>query len=429
MRLGIKIIDLIRRTDILGKYNNLKYQAKSGAPNYPDNQLITQLLINLKTHNKYYKALLQEYSNEEIAKDSIWVLNQLPLIDKTTINANYNSIFTPIKGRKTQKKKTGGSTGAPFYYHVDADHLSWFWAYIYFFWHRFADYEPGDPFITIAGNSLRTSKTKIVEGTYHKLQNNYFIKGDIIDEKLTIDYHQTNKAVLLYGYPSSILNIIRIKPELIENLNNLRAIFTTSEQLIPQTRKEIEETFKCPVYDMYGANDGGILTCECELHNGYHINTLNCFVQTFVNDHGLNEILLTNLNSYSFPFVRYRVGDIGTITFQPCECGLPGPRIVSLKGRTRDLIKLADGKTIHGSFFNKAFFKHSIIDGYKIVQEKDLSITLHIHVKDEAMFEDIASSVKLEIENALSNINISVLKMKELNPTNDKFKLIESHAI
>lgn len=51
------------------------------------------------------------------------------------------------------------------------------------------------------------------------------------------------------------------------------------------------------------------------------------------------EILLTNLSSLNFPFIRYRVGDIGSVDNTACTCGLNWPRITNLRGRTRDLIK------------------------------------------------------------------------------------------
>jgi phenylacetate-CoA ligase len=428
MRAGIKVIDLIRGTNILDKYEYLKSTA-ADSNSHNVNDKLAQFLINIKNSNEYYKPLLSKFNNDEIFNSPLSVLKSLPIIDKKTIDKNYSSVFTPLKGKKVQKKKTGGSTGSPFYYYVDSDHLSWFWAYIYFFWNRFAEYTPGDPFITIAGNSLRTNNRRFIESVYHGLQNNYFLKGDIIEPSMYIDYNKTNKAKILYGYPSSIINIIKVKPVFLKNVSNLTAIFTTSEQLLPQTRIAIETALKLPVFDMYGANDGGILTCECQSKAGYHINTHNCFVETFNNEYGMSELLLTNLNSMSFPFVRYRVGDLGKIVNERCSCGLSWPRVVELKGRTRDLIILPNGNTIHGSFFNSVFYKHPLIDAYKILQQKDRSIVIYLHIKTPDKFDEISESVLKEVKDSLGEVSLSVEKLSEMNPTNEKFKLIESHAI
>lgn len=428
MRAGITIIDKFRGTDILRKYDELKGLALNPA-NSASTSRLSDLLLNLKQKNKYYSPLLSPFSEFDIISSPVEVLHEMPIMDKEIINKNKTEILTRIEGRSIQKKKTGGSTGSPFYYYVDKDHLSWFWGYIYFFWNRFSGYNPGDPFITIAGNSLRTNNRRILETIYHKLQNNYFITGDIIDSNMEIDYSKTNKAVLLYGYPSSIMNILRVKPEFIKNLSRLKAVFTTSEQLFPKTREFIESTLGIPVFDMYGANDGGILTCECEMHDGYHINTENCYVESFDNEFGMTELLLTNLNSYSFPLVRYRVGDLGSVDFTPCQCGLSLPKIKELKGRTRDLIRLPGGKSVHGSLFNNVFYKFNLIDGYKIVQNKDLSIVLYIHVSNPVKFSEVSEQLLTEIRQLLGGLSVSIEQMNEYNPTNLKFKLIESHAI
>jgi len=429
MRAGIRIIDYIRKTDILGKYNELRQMAYSGemvAEARKKN--LTELLLTLKGKNNYYKPLLERFSIDEIISYPQIVLNSMPVIDKQVINKNYDKFFTPLPNRPSQKKKTGGSTGAPFYYHVDNEHLSWFWAHIYLFWNLYGGYNPGDPFITIAGNSLRTVNRQFSESIYHSLQNNYFIKGDVIDESLKISEKKVDKAVLLYGYPSSIQNMLKARPELPGKFRHLKAIFTTSEQLLPQMRTSIEDAFGKPVFDMYGANDGGILTCECTEHNGYHINTLNCQVDNFRNEHNLCELVLTNLSSYSFPFVRYRVGDLGKLETEPCKCGLPWPRIVDLKGRTRDLIRLPEGGVIHGSYFNNIFYRFTAVDGYRIVQQKDFSIEIFIHTKEPGEYEDTSRQIFDFIKDEMPLLDVSLKQMPDYNPTNAKFKLIESHV-
>ena len=427
---GIKIIDRIRGTQILQKYQELQQLADQPEKMAElQNQNLISLLKYLKANNAYYQPLLESFSSEEIAGNPITLLKKLPITGKLLINSNFDRFYNPDKARPSQKKKTGGSTGAPFYYYVDKEHLSWFWAHIYFFWNRYGGYSPGDPFVTIAGNSLRAAKRQISESAYHFLQNNYFIKGDVIDPEMHISAARIRKAGILYGYPSSIHNIIRVKPELPGMFENLKAIYTTSEQLTPQVRSSIEAAFGKPVFDMYGANDGGILTCECKEHQGYHINMLNCFAETFINEHHMEEILLTNLSSYTFPFVRYKVGDLGLISNETCKCGLNWPRVTELKGRTRDLIRLKSGNVIHGAYFNNIFYRYPVVDGYRIVQHEDYSLEILIHISDDETFREVSSEIATFITKAWPEIKLSINRLKELNPTNAKFKLIESHVV
>lgn len=430
MKTGIKIIDLIRGTEILGCYEELKQLVIQ-----PEKSILVQksnlikLISYLKANNKYYRSLLERFTDDEINKYPFVVLNNLPITDKQIINKNYNTFYNPDKNRPAQKKKTGGSTGAPFYYYVDKEHLSWYWAHIYFFWNLYSGYKPGDPFVTIAGNSLRTANRQASESVYHLLQNNYFIKGDVISKGMKISTSRLRKAKLLYGYPSSIQNIIKVRPDLVKAFKNLNAVFTTSEQLTPQVRKNIETAFGKPVFDMYGANDGGIQTCECTEHDGYHINMLNCHAENHWNEHGMCEILLTNLSSYTFPFIKYKVGDLGVIIREPCECGLSWPRVTELKGRTRDLIKLPSGSVIHGVYFNNIFYRYEQIDGYRIIQHEDYSLEILIHLQDESQFERVSAEIDSFINKEWPELKSKTSKLPEHNPTNLKFKLIESNVV
>ena len=429
MKLGIRIIDLYRGTDILGKYRQLKKLASDDKAHQKlSNDNMISFLGTIRRSNRYYSPLLHSVSEQEIIHSPLEVLSRLPYTDKHFINRHYQEIFSPIENRGYQKKKTGGSTGEPFYYMVDKEHLSWMWAHNYLFWNRCSGYEPGDPFVTIAGNSLRTVNRQLSEGFYHTLQNNYFIKGDLISADLKLQHNRLSSAVLIYGYPSSIENLLNTMPGLPSHFRKLKAIFTTSEQLLPRVRERIENAFGKPVFDIYGANDGGILGCECTEKNGFHYNSLNCYAETMVNGDGLPELVLTNLSSYNFPFVRYRVGDIGSISTSPCSCGLSWPRITDLKGRARDLIRTREGRSVHGSFFNQIFFRFENIDGYKIVQQADYSVEVFIHTRTDEEYPAVSEEVLRTIRQELSGLDFSISRMQERNPTNQKFKLIESHV-
>ena len=50
------------------------------------------------------------------------------------------------------------------------------------------------------------------------------------------------------------------------------------------------------------------------------------------------EIVATHLVDWHWPFLRYRTGDIGSLTFEPCRCGRTTARIRGLRGRRDDMI-------------------------------------------------------------------------------------------
>ena len=186
-----------------------------------------------------------------------------------------------------------------------------------------------------------------------------------------------------------------------------------------------------PVYDLYGANDGGLISCECVEHCGYHYDPLNCYVEEYTNEYGQIELLLTSLNSLSLPFIRYRVGDVATLGgFGSCPCGNPFPMIHELQGRTRDIIKLKNGLAIHGSIFNKLLYPFQHVRRYRIIQADNYKVSVRLEIEDFETWN--ASEWKNALEKKLCELLLDTpFSIEELEPSSSKdmkFKLIESYV-
>jgi phenylacetate-CoA ligase len=414
---------------ILEKYNEIKYFENLSRDEIASEQKrrLAKFLIYVRKNNPFYSKLLEIFSEEEITNEPEMILSALPVSDKNFLNENYNDIFVPDTGKSIQLKRTGGSTGTPFKFYINKESISNTWAFVYRFWNKYADYNFGDPYSTVAGTSLHSHEKKFLEFFYYFLQNNYMVKGDIITEEMNFDYKKLKKAKLVYGYPSSINLLLEYYPDLFKNSKNLRAVFTTSELLIPQVRKNIEDITGRKIFDMYGANDGGIVSSECHIHSGYHYNMLSCYPES-IEYHGQHELVLTNFYNFNFPFIRYRVGDLGRITKEPCPCGCSFDRIIDLKGRTRDLIHLKDNKVFHGSLLNSLLFKYPDVKLYKVIQQKDYSIDLKLMVQPEEKFTPVSGKIMSEIENLFGGLTIRIKKLEEIESSDRKFRIIESYV-
>jgi phenylacetate-CoA ligase len=365
---------------------------------------------------------------DSFVKNSFDYYNKLPVVDKAFIKTNYDKLFDSNISQKYQKKKTGGSTGEPFFYHLSLDSISHSWAFILFCWSKYANYKLGDKFVTIAGNSLKPSNKKIFEFAYYWLQNNYFLNSDILNLNISISRSSVKEAKLIYGYPSSINYLVNNYKDFNSYFPKLTAVFTTSETLLPSVRKNIESYFGVPLFDIYGANDGGIISCECPEHNGYHYNMLNSYVEVSDMENQGPELLLTNLNSFSLPFIKYRVGDMANISSEPCKCGSPFQKIVNLKGRTRDLVFIPSEGYVHGSIFNSIFYSITEIQQYKIIQKTKDNFEIKILVPNEHDFNLTVKKLKSELLNVFPTINYSVSRLDIKFTQDKKIKVIESYV-
>jgi phenylacetate-CoA ligase len=427
-----QIIDALRGTRTMSAYRklcNLRLSADELRELQRDR--LGLFLLKIKKHNPLYTDLLSEVPGEIICSNPQGVLAQLPVVDKAFIAQNREHLFAPISGRKWQSKKTGGSTGEPFRYCVDLMSVSESWAFTYWCWNRYAGFSPGEPYITVAGSSLQSLGGQLKAKAYNLFQNNYIVPGDLISKDLEINRPKIRNARLLFGYPSSIVALLDAIPDLFLD-HRLRMVVTTSEQLLPRVRSFIENKLQVEVYDQYGANDGGLISSECKLHDGYHYDPFNCYVETERNGTtGQNELLLTSLNSLGFPFVRYRVGDVADLDdFGSCSCGNPLPMIRNLSGRTRDVLKLQDGRVVHGVVFNHLFYHFPEVRRYRFVQAKDYHIAIMLDIENFDNWHTTQQRHRVE-EELIEILGVTAFSMQPLEKLpggNHKLKLIESHV-
>lgn len=104
--------------------------------------------------------------------------------------------------------------------------------------------------------------------------------------------------------------------------------------------------------------------------------------------------------------------------------------ILKLSGRTRDIIRLENGRKVHGAKLNKFILAYPEIRRYRVIQSKDFSITVQVEIDD---FDTWAvSNTKDRFENQIKNLlpgsGIVIEKLSTVASSDKKFKVIESHA-
>jgi phenylacetate-CoA ligase len=150
-----------------------------------------------------------------------------------------------------------------------------------------------------------------------------------------------------------------------------KAVFTYAETLLPHYRRTIEEAFKCKVHDVYGSSEMFHVAAQCGWHEGHHITEENVLVETEKDGETAvpgeeGKVLLTNLNGFAMPFIRYDIGDRGKMFADECSCGRGLPLFRPI-GRTNEYFVHSDGTF---SLFHdlKTVFENLPIEDYQIVQ-------------------------------------------------------------
>jgi len=117
---------------------------------------------------------------------------------------------------------------------------------------------------------------------------------------------------------------------------------------ITETRRRIQESFGAKTFDHVGMTEMGAYGFECEEQSGLHINEDEFIAEMIdpathaeIEDGQKGELVLTNLGRVGMPLIRYRTGDLGAISREPCPCGRRGARLVGgVLGRADDMITI-----------------------------------------------------------------------------------------
>ena len=155
----------------------------------------------------------------------------------------------------------------------------------------------------------------------------------------------------LTGYPSALCFLAKALKGSASPLRP-RLVLTGGEQLLPEMRSLLSETFGAPVRDSYGAHEFNLMAWECLETGLYHVADDAVVVEVLregrpAREGETGDVVVTGLHARANPFVRYRLGDLAVRGPSPCPCGCPVSTLAGILGRRVDYYPLPDGRTVH----------------------------------------------------------------------------------
>jgi phenylacetate-CoA ligase len=340
-------------------------------------------------------------------------LQKLPILTKEIVRKNYpDKIVTKgLDITKCHNASTTGSTGMPLKISFDAKGHDRLIAFALFIWSEFG-LRLKDKFVTIrhigfkTDNNILFKKMRILNWENISIFNSV---DDILNGLIS------SKPDVIYSYPSMLLilsqeierkNITGIKP---------RLIFTSGETLTDWSRNKIKKVFNSNIYMWYGSEECGTIAFECKNHLGNHIINDTSIIEAVNEDKNVSEgekgeIVVTCLFNYVMPLIRYKLGDIVTISNKRCACGRGFPLINLAEGRTDEFLTLPSGKKISPRVINviediPGVYRYKTIQKRKnrivvnLVKGKGFSkktiVEVKRHIRSGCLGEDVEVEVKL----------------------------------
>ena len=302
-------------------------------------------------------------------------ISQIPPLEKRNIREQLERLCSEAFPREQRvMNATGGSTGAPLTFYQDRSYWNQRNLSVYYF-DRWAGWDFGEPQLIIWGALAD------LEGDEHwKYQlnnfwrNHYWLNGfHLTDATMRTAFRQMDRCPpqTILAYPSSLYQFAAF---LFENglapKWDLKGIITSAEVLHSHYRSLVETVFSTRVYNRYGGREVGLIAMECA-EGRMHINCHDLYLEIDSPNPYTEpgDILITQLNNYAMPFIRYRIGDIGRLSDEICPCGNQLPILAELLGRSTATFRTRTDTLIHGGYFTQQFYNVIGVDQFQLIQE------------------------------------------------------------
>jgi len=366
-----------------GRYATLLNQTQWWS--WPDIQAfqmrkLKALIEQAYTHVPFYRTRFDQAGVRPQDIQSPADLARLPLLTKREIQDQIGTMLAcGVDRKRLRENHTGGSTGQPLTFYQDAAFRAWSDA-DQLRNYRMAGYQLGTRWAFLWGSDYDASVHK---GWRGRLQDRVIYNTIWINTfDLTVDTlaEAAERLVrfqpeILIAYVSSATLLARLVRDC--GITGIRpqAIQTSAEVLTPDDRALLKETFGCDSFDRYGCREVYNMAHECSAHQGLHLLAENNLVELIdaearpVAPGNIGRVVVTNLNNYAMPLIRYEVGDMAIASPHACACGRGLPLLKSVVGRKADVITSPSGKLLHGEFFTHLFYKISGVYQFRVIQE------------------------------------------------------------
>jgi phenylacetate-CoA ligase len=369
---------------------------------------LRRLVHHAYQHVAFYRERLDALGIKPADIVTLEDLRRLPLLSKEDVreNLHFDLLAANKDNRRIQKVATSGSTGEPFICYADRRQLEIRWAATLRSM-EWTGYRFGDRQARLWHQTIGMSWQQILrEWIDARLSRRIFIPAfELSEADLTraLARIRRHRPALIDGYAECFNYLAgHARRHGIRGIHP-KGIISSAQVLPDDSRATIEEAFGTRVFDKYGSREFSGIAYECEAHAGHHVVAESYIVEVLkdgvpAKPGEMGEVVITDLNNYCMPFVRYRIGDLAIAVdpAEPCPCGRGLPRLGRIEGRVQSLIVGAGGRVVPGSLFLHLFKDYDfLLRQFQVVQEQEGAVVLKV-VK-APRFDDQAFGEALEI--------------------------------
>ena len=354
---------------------------------------LRDLLMHAASNTRFYRQWFREAGVDVQTDDPLDVLAALPLLDKATIRDSLGHMLWRDAPGGLTRSETGGSTGEPLIFYFGRRRQAYDQA-ARMRSHRWFGVDVGERELYLWGSPIEWTKTDAIKRFRDSLSNHLLLNAfEMSPARMDhyLDVLDRYRPSALYGYPSSLAlwaDHARGRGRSL-NRGRLKAVFVTGETCSADQREKLEKFFGVPVADGYGSREGGFIAHQCP-QGSMHITAENILLE-IVDPQGQpvaigesGEIVVTHLDAYAMPLIRYRTGDLGRLKAGRCACGRGLPMMDVIEGRVTDFIYLPDGTIKHALSIIYPLRQTEGMRQFRVTQSKDYRVLVEVVADDRA---------------------------------------------
>lgn len=156
-------------------------------------------------------------------------------------------------------------------------------------------------------------------------------------------------------------------------LRHLKAVRTVGETLTDELRRQCQAFFEVEIADTFSSQELGVIALQCPESGMYHVMSENLMVEILHEDGRAcaqgetGRVVVTDLHNFATPLIRYDTRDYAEVG-PTCSCGRGLPTLARIKGRSRNMIRLPDGRRFWPLVGAYHFREVAPVSQYQVIQ-------------------------------------------------------------
>jgi len=156
------------------------------------------------------------------------------------------------------------------------------------------------------------------------------------------------------------------------------------DKLFDHYKTNLRKAFGNPsVTEHYGTTEGVVISGMCQ-EEKHHQLTPQTYLELLdakgnpVKPGELGYVVVTRLDAYAFPLIRYYLGDLAIRAEETstCACGRPFPMLTKIVGRDTDIVSTPSGKYLIVHFFTGILEHYPTIQQFRVIQRQEGAIEI-----------------------------------------------------